>query len=165
MKIIDLLTIKIITFAVIGFVLGYGLNAFLNSNNRESSLIKQFKEYSDMIEVGLCQEVYNEFITDGSKIRKGYESFLAHCSYRMKSWRNFSIEKVVYSGSDRADIKYTYDLSVVDIDSKEWRSCIQTINIYQDDIRSCELGAPTVTERRESVETWLVEDGKWKRDY
>lgn len=129
---------------------------------REDQLRERFKLYSDMIGVGLCQEAYNEFITAGSQVRKGYQGFLYHCTYRKEKWKNFEIQNIVFSGDNRADIKMTYDLGRPDRNSREFRECADSdFSTYL----SCLDSAPLAFEKTETIETWLFEENKWKRDY
>lgn len=132
-------------------------------NSAESMLRARFKEFSDKIDVNLCQETYDEFITAGSKQRKGYQNFLAHCKYRAEDWRNFNISNIVFSNSERADIKYSYDLSLPDTYSSDFNKCLMRNG--DDSFFFCSDISPKKVEKRETVETWLMEDGKWKRDY
>lgn len=130
---------------------------------RKDLLLKRFNEFSDMINVNLCQEAYNEFIASESKEKKGYLGFQAHCDYRRDNWSNFKIQTVFFSSENRADIKYFFDLSTPDLYSKEYTECMK--NIFGNLFGGCSKAAPRKIEKSESIETWLFEDGKWKRDY
>lgn len=116
----------------------------------EETVLERFNSYSDMISVQLCKEAYDEFITKGSMERKGYDNFLAHCKYRGTSWGNIQVQNIVFSSETRVDIKYTYNresiISPLFLSGKP--SKIEAETIYDS-----------------SIETWLLEDSKWKRDY
>lgn len=135
---------KFTALALATFIVGlYAENSFglferLTFTN-EKKLQERFNQYSKMIEVGLCQEAFDEFITKGSKELKG-EDFFAHCNYRKEDWHDIKIQTVVFSGKKRADIKYTYD-----IDTRDFTDRVRT--------------------QKETIETWLIEGGKWMRDY
>ena len=83
--------LKFIVLTLVVFIAGiYVENSFrlydrLTSTN-ETKLLDRFNQYSNMIEVGLCQEAFDEFITKGSKERKG-ENFFAHCNYRKERYK------------------------------------------------------------------------------
>jgi hypothetical protein len=132
------------------------------SMTSDKALRERFQRFSDLIDVGLCQEAYDGFITAGSKVRKGYEGFLAHCQYRQEKWKNFSLENVVFSGDNRADIKLAYDLGRPDLENERYRDCA---NSRFSKYITCETIAPLKYERTTTLETWILEDGKWKRDY
>ena len=147
-----------------------GITAYFFYLTTEKVLRERFEKFSNMIEVGLCREAYDGFITVNSKTRKGYDNFLAHCNYRKKDWKNINIQTIVFSGQNRADIKYSYDLPVPDLTSKEYKDCIskttwEYLNIAAKYGISCYDTAPRKLEKKEWVETWLFEDWKWKRDY
>lgn len=132
-------------------------------NSPEAELQQRFKEFSDRIDVGLCQQVYDEFVSAGSKQRKGYGNFQYHCDYRQKDWKNFAIQNTVFSGDDRADVKYSYDLSLPDTYSADFNRCLARNS--DDSFFFCSEISPHKIEKRETIETWLLEEGKWKRDY
>jgi len=162
----------IIILAVIIVIIGSGFYIWKNVNigfNKQELLLSRFNGFSSMISVNLCKEAYDEFITSNSKQIKG-DNFFAHCKYRNEDWSNINIEAIAFSGNRRADIKYSYNLQLTDFDSKKFGDCLD-FNTPNDILPSsstfdfCESTAPTKIEKRDSIETWLYENNKWKRDY
>lgn len=136
---------------------------------RKDAFSHRFDEYSNMISVGLCQEAYNEFISEGSKTRKG-QGFFDHCKYRKEKWNNFNTSTTVFSPDyKRADVKLAYDLSMPDLDSLKYKECLDNNSVNGwpslSSWRFCESIAPTKIEKRDTLETWLFENNKWMRDY
>jgi len=118
----------------------------------KEAVLERFNKYSDMISLNLCKEAYEEFITKGSMQRKGYENFQEHCKNRGKNWNNIEIQNIVVSSETRTDIKYNYDMEFKIID----------LSLY---LSGKSSEAKTEIIHNSFIETWLFEDGKWKRDY
>jgi hypothetical protein len=133
-------------------------------SQRTAEFKERFDKYGSMISVALCQEVYDEYITAGSKERKG-RNFFDHCKYRNEKWSSFKTITTVFSPDyNRADIKYTYDLERSDFDSSAYKDCIDN-DSFLFSFQFCEKIAPTKKVQQESIETWLNQNGKWMRDY
>ena len=151
-----------ISLVVIIVLFGAGFYVWENVNiglNKQELLLKRFNQFSSMISVNLCQEAYDQFITANSKQIKG-DNFFDHCKYRNEDWSNIKIENIVFSGNNRADIKYSFDLSTPDLDSKQFNDCEKVL-----DFSLCQESAPKKLVKRESIETWLYQKNKWMRDY
>lgn len=151
--------IIILTLVILGFAFYWYL---YRPEQIKKDLPVRMEQYSNMIEMKLCQEAYDEFITSGSKERKG-RNFFYHCEYRAEDWENIIIEKILFTDGERADVKIKYDLLSADLDSKEYLNC--TRNPYMVIVSDCmDIDTRKIT-NKETIETWFLEDGKWKRDY
>lgn len=125
---------------------------------KEDAVLKNFYDIRRMQEVGLCKEAYDKYITTGSRDRKGYGGYQPACEYQGKNWKNYNIIDVYILNDTRADVKYGVDVMTEDFDScremKTW-----------DSLNACAANIPKIPKYKEWVETWLYEDGMWKRDY
>lgn len=163
LKIVGIVAIVLVALAAsyyFIFIASKNTKSEVKVNSKEEAVRDRFRLFSDMIDVKLCQEAYDEFITAKSMQYKGFEGFRAHCTHRSEDWDNININNIVFSGDTRADIKYSYDRSIADLDSKEYRDCADVLGF-----NLCEKTAPKKILPRETVETWILESNKWKRDY
>jgi hypothetical protein len=131
-------------------------------------LRKAFDDLGGMIKVDLCKEAYIKYVTEASKERKGFDNFQAHCQYRSKDWSNFEIQNIVFSGDSRADIRYSVDIETADFDSVKFKECSNHCFVSKSDyscLEMCEDAGPRILKSKEWIETWIFEEGLWKRDY
>ena len=161
---------------VVGFVVCYYLTVMLPKQRAamaqairaqtEANLRSSYKNFSGMIAVGLCQQAYDQYTIPDPIPTKGYDDFLAYCKNRGDNWSNINIETIVFSGNTRADIASSYDVAEPDLDSQSYQDCIKNPQLFVDPWNdTCSSNASQKTEKRQLVETWLLENGTWKQDY
>lgn len=107
------------------------------NSSPEMVLRSETKKYSDLVDVGLCREAYDTYVTESSKASKGFdgrEGFLSHCKYIRNGYAIAVINKVIFSNETRADVQY------------------RATSKYDNEVSYF-------------VETWIKERGIWKRDF
>ena len=162
---------------ILGFIVGFGVCYGLmvevpkikaakvqaSQAQMESNLRGNFQKFSNMITVGLCQQAYDQYTIPDPIPTKGYDDFLAYCKNRENNWSNINIETVVFSGNNRADVKSSYNFSEPDLDSQDYKNCLNGTILNTFDF--CSSIAPTKIVKNTLLETWLLQNGTWRQDY
>lgn len=137
------------------------ISATQSKSSSEVKLVEKFKKYYDYLEIGLCSEAYNMH-TSGSKGKLSYEDFKIHCEITQKWERDFKVDKIVYSGDYKADIRFTYNELGID-NNAEFRDCLDS---QYSSWESCASNASKKLKgKKEDIGTWLYENGEWLRDF
>ena len=87
--------------------------------NKKFLLQRRLNKLSEMFKVGLCKEAYEEFTTKESKENKGFDRgydpyrnggipFSTLCSYVNSIYSSFHYTSIVFTGNNRADVRYEY---------------------------------------------------------